>query len=226
MRRDLRPLTRFIEIEELDRARAAIDKHGAAIFVTLHQGHWELLGGAFSKLVTPLHTVMNPIRNPLLNERVVRLRSDLGMVLIQRQAAVPALFRCLRRNQSVAMLCDLNHRAAPLFADFFGVPAATVRTPGLLAVRTGKPVIVGSSWSTGRPLEYRARVAEPIEPRPDAEPHEEADRIVREMNRRVEQFVREHPEQWHWIHPRWRTRPPGRTAPADVRHDTWSESAG
>ena len=207
-RPELRPLSRFIEFDGLDHGRVAIRDHGAAIFVTLHQGHWELLGGAFSEQVTTLHAVMHPIRNPRLNERAVKLRSGLGMVIHDREQAVATLFRNLRRGKSVGLVCDLNQKEGPEFVDFFGVPAATVRTPGVLAVRTGKPVICLSSWSLGEPLRYRGELAPPIVPRADAEPEAEVRRIVSEMNLHLERFVRAHPEQWNWIHRRWRTRPP------------------
>jgi KDO2-lipid IV(A) lauroyltransferase len=69
-------------------------------------------------------------------------------------------------------------------------------------------VICGSSWSTGEPLRYRGAFAPPIVPWPGEEGKEEAHRIVVEMNRQLEGFVRAHPEQWNWIHPRWETRPP------------------
>jgi KDO2-lipid IV(A) lauroyltransferase len=213
-RAELRPLSRFIAIDGLEGSRAAVQEHGSAIFVTLHQGHWDLLGGAISELVTPIHAVMTPIRNPRLNARVIELRGRLGMAVIARENAVPALFRHLRRGQSVALLCDLNQKEGPEFVDFFGTPAATVRTPGVLAVRSGKPVVCGSSWSTGEPLSYRAALSEPIVPRAGVDPDEETRRILVEMNKQLEAFVRAHPEQWNWIHPRWKTRPaPGAARP-------------
>ncbi len=214
-REDLRPFSRFLEFEgEMDAARQAVARHGSAIFVTLHQGHWEILGGAASEQLTKIHAVMQPIRNRELNTKVVELRGELGIGLINRRQAVPALFRHLRRNLSIAMLCDLNQKEGPAFVDFFGVPAATVRTPALLAIRTGKPMICGTSWSTGEPLCYRGRVEAPIEPRPDADPKEEERRLLELMNAHLESFVRAHPEQWNWIHPRWKTRPP--VAASDV----------
>jgi KDO2-lipid IV(A) lauroyltransferase len=206
-RSELRPLARFIEIEGLDGAREAVRAHGAVIFVTLHMGHWELLGGAVSELVTPLHAVMKPLRNPFLNERVVALRKSLGMTPLEKKAVVPALFRCLRENRSIALLSDMNQKRRPVFVDFFGTPAATVATPALLAIRAGKPVVVGGSWSTGPALRYRARLSAPIVPRAGADAGEETLRITAAISRLFEGHIREHPEQWNWIHPRWKTRP-------------------
>ncbi len=210
-RDELRPLSRFIEIEGLEGARAAIRAHGAVIFVTLHMGHWELLGGAVSELVTPLHAVMKPLRNPFLNERVVALRSSFGLAPLEKRAVVPALFRCLRKNKSIALFSDLNQKRSPVFVDFFGTPAATVATPAVLAIRSGKPVIVGGSWSTGGALRYRARLLAPIVPREGADVGAETLRITTEINRLLEGLIREHPDQWNWIHPRWKTRPPEET---------------
>jgi len=205
--KDLRPFSSFVEFENLEVGRAALEQHGAVIIITPHQGNWELLGGALCERVTPLDVVVMPTRNPRLNERILALRADLGMTAIGREHAVPALFRSLRRGRSVGLLCDLNQKNGPDFADFFGVPAATVRTPGILAVRTGKPLVCVASWSTGEPLRYRAAFAPPIVPTAGADPDVEAHRIVVEMNRQLEAFVRAHPDQWNWIHPRWKTRP-------------------
>jgi KDO2-lipid IV(A) lauroyltransferase len=204
----LAPPSRFVRIAGLERARAAVARHGAAIFITPHQGHWELLGGAISERIAPLHAVMRPLRHPSLNRRLVAFRQRLGLRLIDRGNAVAALFRCLRRGKNVALLCDLDQEQSPAFVDFFGVPAATVRTPAVLALRTGKPLLVVSSWSTGRPLDYDAEFGEPIVPDATADPAAEETRLLREMNRQIERFVRAHPEQWNWIHPRWKTRPP------------------
>lgn len=215
-RRELRPLSRFIEIEGLDAARAAVREHGAVIFVTLHMGHWELIGGAVSELVTPLRAVMKPLRNPYLNESVVAQRADFGMAPLDKKNVVPALFRCLRQGESIALFSDLDQKRGPVFADFFGVPAATVATPALLAIRAGKPIVCGGCWSTGAPLRYRGRLFEPILARRGADPAEETLRITAETNRQFEALVREHPEQWNWIHPRWRTRPDSGQSRADI----------
>lgn len=206
-RPDLRPASRWVEFDDLEPVREVLERHGAAIFVTLHQGNWELLGGAASERIAPLHAVMRPLRNRLLNSRVVALREGLGLQLVQRADAVATLFRCLRRGQSIALLCDLDQKSSPAFVDFFGVPAATVRTPAVLAVRTGKPILCGTTWRAGGPLRYRGVIGEPIVPDPAAGPALDEARILREMNRQLEAFVRARPEEWNWIHPRWKTQP-------------------
>ncbi|MSR47645.1 MAG: hypothetical protein EXS13_11385 [Planctomycetes bacterium] len=204
----LRPLSRFIRLDGVERTRDAATRHGAVIIVALHQGHWDLLGGAISEQVAPLNVVMQPMRNPALNVRIVELRKSLGLGLIERENAVVALFRCLRRGHSVGLVCDLDQEDSPAFVDFFGIKAATVRTPAVLAIRTGKPIVVVASWSLGGALHYAGELALPLLPDPNADPVVEEARLLCEMNRQCEAFVRAHPEQWNWIHPRWKTRPP------------------
>ena len=204
----LRPPSRFMKLAGVERAREVVARHGSVILVTLHQGHWELLGGVVAEQVTRPYVVVKPLRNPWLNRRLVEVRSRLGLAQIKRHRAVASMLRCLRRNESVALLCDLDEAESPAFVDFFGVAAATVRTPAVLALRTGKPLLVVASWSTGAALRYEAEFAEPIVPDLAAEPAAEEARLLRVMNGQVERFVRAHPEQWNWIHPRWKTRPP------------------
>lgn len=209
----LQPPSRFLRLDGVAAAREAVAQHGAVIIVTLHQGHWELLGGAISEQVARVHAVMQPVRNPALHRRVVELRSRLGMGMIERENAVVNLFRCLRRKRTVGLLCDLDQEESPAFIDFFGVPAATVRTPAVLAMRTGTPIVLASSWSTGRPLEYGGVLAPPLLADPAADPETEERRILGAINRQYEAFIRAHPEQWNWIHPRWKTRPPASAQP-------------
>ncbi len=210
----LLPASQRIRLEGVEAAQAAVRTHGAIIIVTLHQGHWELLGGAISEQVARLHAVMLPMRDPLVNARLVDLRQRLGMGLIERENAVVALFRCLRRGHSVGLLCDLDQEESPAFIDFFGAPAATVRTPAVLALRTGKPLVLASSWNVGRPLDYRGVLMPPLFPDLTAEPAVEERRLLTAMNRQYEAFIRAHPEQWNWIHPRWETQPAGPEAHA------------
>jgi len=205
----LLPASQRIQLEGVAAAQAAVRSHGAIIIVTLHQGHWELLGGAISEQVAKLHAVVLPLRDPVLNERLVDLRQRLGMGLIERENAVAALFRCLRRGLSVGLLCDLDQEESPAFIEFFGTPAATVRTPAVLALRTGKPLVLTGSWSTARPLDYHGVLMPPLFPDLAADPAVEEHRLLTAMNRQYEAFIRAHPEQWNWIHPRWETRPAG-----------------
>jgi lauroyl/myristoyl acyltransferase len=78
----------------------------------------------------------------------------------------------------------------------------------VLALRTGKPLVLATSFSTGRPLEYEGVLMPPLVPDLTADPAAEEMRLLTAMNRQYEAFIRAHPEQWNWIHPRWETRPP------------------
>jgi KDO2-lipid IV(A) lauroyltransferase len=157
--------------------------------------------------------VVRPLRNERLDREAAERRRRLGMEPVPRERAVAALFRLLRRNESIALLCDLDQKRGPVFADFFGVPAATVATPALLAYRTGKPILCVGSFASDEPLRYDAEFAPPLVARSDVPAEAETRRLTQAMNDALERFVRRAPGQWNWIHPRWRTRPENAVAP-------------
>ncbi len=202
-RNDMRPYSRWIEIENLETAREALKKYGTAIFVTCHGGHFELLGAAVSEQLTPLIAVMKPFENPYLDAMFIRLREKLGMKITLKFPALRTVLRELRDGNSVALLCDQRRRKRALIVDFFGQPAATVDTPAVLALRFGIPVVPSFSWRSGAALEYRGYTDTPILPDPEAPRDAEVTRITQEINDSIERFVRAHPEQWNWTQPRW-----------------------
>lgn len=209
-------LSQYVRFENLEPTREALRRCGRVVFVTAHIGHWELMGSAVSQLVAPVHSVMKPLRNVHLNRHLVLLRRQFGMEVIEQRHAVKDLIRALRDGNSVALLTDQNHKRRALFVDFFGVPAATVATGAVLAVRFGLPMVCGYSHSTGTPMEYIGRMDDPIWPDPSAPKEDEVRRLTEAMNRSIERAVRDHPDQWNWIHPRWRTRPEDEAARQDA----------
>jgi KDO2-lipid IV(A) lauroyltransferase len=202
----LRPYQRWIDVD-FSNMTELLKKHPCVIFVTCHAGHWELLGAATAEEIGPVWAVMKPLRNPLLNERLMALRKRLGMPVILQRHAVRGLVRQLRNGRSVALLTDQNQKRRPMFVDFFGVPAASVATASVLAVRLQLPLVVGYCFSKGPALRYQGIFEPALYPDPKAPPEEEVRRLTQATHKLFERFVRAHPDQWNWIHPRWRTRP-------------------
>ena len=205
-----RPFRDFVHFENFELAREVLAEHGSVIWVTCHAGPWELLAASAAELSSkPIHSLYRPLKNPYLDQRLSRSREKLGLPTVNAddRRAVPTLLRLLGRDECVGILCDLDHKQNPVFVDFFGRPAATARLPGLLAVRSGKPLLCGYAWCTDDPYHYRAVIDGPFLAQPGADTDEEIERLTAVIVRSNEQFIRQHPEQWHWNYNRWRTRP-------------------
>jgi len=190
------------------------------IFVTGHLGSWEVaIGAASRRAAAGGAVIIRRIDNPFLNAVVRRLRLRRGSEWIEKRGASSEALRRLQAGESIALLADENGGARGVFVDFFGRPASTHKTPALLSALTGAPIVVGAALRRGDRFRFKLAL---VEPRAQAGPGA-ADREIRRLTAEVasilEEWVREAPTQWRWIHWRWRSRPGGSEEtyrPADV----------
>lgn len=196
-----------IHLDGLEHLRRAMDASGRALVLTAHLGNWELLAAAHGLTGYPLAIVVRPLDSPWLNALADRLRRKSGAELIPKRGALRPVLRALDEHRMVAILLDQNtSRGEGVFVPFFGRQASTSRSLALLAVRTGAPVLPIFIRRDARGG-HRVTVHAPL-PAPSAQGSEAAvvDLTMR-CTAAIEAAVRETPEQWLWVHDRWRTRP-------------------
>ena len=206
-----RPLERVLErirVEGLGHLRAAMERHGRVLVLTAHLGNWELLAVAHRLTGLPLTIVVRPLDAPPLDALAGRLRIKAGVELVAKRGALRAVLSALGRGRMVGLLLDQNaSRREGVFVPFFGHPASTSKGLALLATRTRAAVvpIFAHREAGGRHL-----VA--IHPALEVPGTPERARAIIELTMRcnaaIEAAIRRTPEQWLWIHRRWRTRPP------------------
>lgn len=194
------------EVVGLEALRAALAAGKGAVLATGHLGNWEIGGAALAVRGIPLDAVAQPQENPLFDAALERMRSGLGMQVIDRRRATPLALRSLRRGRVVAFVADQDARGHGVFVPFFGRPASTHRGPALLALRTGAPVFVGTALRLpgGR---YRIEL-DRVDPALADDPEEAIRRITAAFTARLEKAARRAPEQYFWLHRRWKTPPP------------------
>jgi KDO2-lipid IV(A) lauroyltransferase len=205
----------LVDVEGADKARAALAEGRGVVMVTGHMGNWEVNGIALGWLFEPVAVVARPLDNPGLDERLVTFRQKSGNPVVYKRRALGQALRLLRSGQAVAFLVDQNVQADEgIFVDFFGRPAATTTAAAALAVRVDCPILHG--WAELRGDGRYLLHLEGTRPRPGAEPTAEVARLTQEMTSAIEGYIRSAPEQWLWIHRRWKTRPPEEATPATV----------
>ncbi|MFQ5521388.1 MAG: lysophospholipid acyltransferase family protein [Candidatus Methylomirabilia bacterium] len=182
--------------------REVYDKAGGVIFVTLHLGNWELLLHAARLAEIPVAVVARPLDNPLLERLVTRSRTATGHQIIYKKNALAAMREALRQGMCVAILADQSSRGLPV--SFFGRPASTTVVPAILAYRYNRPIVVTACIRTERPLSYRGEMSEPFWPDLTADHGLEIRRLTEAMNGLMERFIRGQPDQWLWMHDRWK----------------------
>ena len=195
--------SRAPELEAMfERARRVHEETRGCIFVTPHFGNWEILPDVAAAVGIPLAVVVRPLDNPYLERLLFGSRRDTGHVFVAKRNALLALQQYLAAGRSVGILPDqATYKGTPV--EFFGRPAWTTPVPALLAVYQQRPLVVVACFRTGR-LRFGGFVSEPIWPAPNAGEKAEVIRLTGLMSRAMEGVIRAHPEQYLWMHNRWK----------------------
>ena len=182
------------------------------IFVTGHLGSWELLARRIVRAGVPAIVIAARSWDRRLDDMVeaFRLRGGVPTLFREDPGGGRKLLRSLREGMALGILIDQDTKVQSVFVPFFGHLASTPRAAADLALRFGCPVFVG--WSRRRgPKAGDGYVLEvepvPYDPAP-ADKDAEALRITAHCTARMEQAIRVAPEQWVWMHRRWKTKPP------------------
>jgi KDO2-lipid IV(A) lauroyltransferase len=209
--RGLRParLPEVVQVEgreHLDRARA---RGRGTVVVTAHFGSWEVLGRAAPLFGEAIAFVARPLDNPLLETWIAGIRTAGGNEVIAKQRALQHVVARLRRGETVAVLIDQNvARDQGVFVDFFGTPACTTTAAALAARRAGAALLPAVCVRRA-PGRFTVRIGKEIPVAVTRDVRRDIVATTAEATAALEAFIRDHPEQWFWVHRRWKTRPEG-----------------
>lgn len=196
-----------LDLAELEALRA---EGRGAILMTGHFGNWELLGAAAAARGLPLHVVARTQSNPWADALQNRLRERAGMRVIKAESSLREIIRAVRAGEFVALLPDVNTPGDGVFVEFLGRTAATPKGPAVFARRLGCPVV--SRFLRARGDGTHEVLAMPtLHPDRNKDEDEAVYQLTRAMAANLEACVRAHPEQYLWLHRRWKTRPPDET---------------
>lgn len=187
-----------------------------ALVLTGHLGAWEVSAMAVASLGTPGHAIGRRFKNPLIDEFVFGARAKGGLHIHPRRGGIRPVARALAEGCYGLLVVDQNQRLRGVFAPWFGELASCERAAATLALRRGYPILVGACYRVGTAMRYRLRGSEPIHPVSTGDPEADVLRIVTQINQRLEEHILHCPEQYLWIHDRYRTQPGGTPDPADA----------
>ena len=200
----MRDLSEWIRYEGREHFDRALERGRGVLFATGHLGNWELSAFAHGRLAGPMHVVVRPLDNPWIDRLVSRRRALSGNRVIEKKDFARGILSALRHNEAVGILIDQNAGLQDgVFVDFFGIPACSGAGFARMAAHSGAAVIPGFAVWNRQERRYVLKFYPPVEMTGDA--REDTARLQKQM----EAAIREHPDQWLWIHRRWKTRPPG-----------------
>jgi Kdo2-lipid IVA lauroyltransferase/acyltransferase len=196
----------MVEIEGLEHYQRACEKNKGVLTFGAHFGNWELGAVAVSLYIKPMVVIYRPLDSPILDELVKYVRSSTGNIPLATAHAMRPMIRSLRKNEMIGLLVDQNVAwQEGVFVDFFGRPACTTDGLALLARHTESAVIPSYllRLDNGR---YRLVFEKELELVHTGDRSSDAKINTQMITKKIEDVIRRYPDQWLWLHQRWKTK--------------------
>ena len=199
-----RELQKYVSVEETHIFDRVLARGRGAIVVVAHLGNWEVGGVALCLAGYRLNSLARPVQNRFLNRYLNHFRSLTGQNIIPRDGALQTMRKILKGNGILVIQADLDARESGIFPTFFGRQASTTRSPALLALRYDIPIIPIEVFRGPRRIVLRLH--DPIDPEPYRRREDAVLALTQTFTDFLETLIRRHPEQWFWLHRRWKAR--------------------
>jgi len=202
-------VSKIVVYEGFENYERALARGKGLLFLTAHLGAWELSAFAHSLYGYPLGVLMRPLDNPYLDRLVRSYRTLHGNKAVDKDFA-RGLIAAMRKGEAVGVLMDTNMISSQgVFVDFFGIQACTASGIARVALRTDAAVVPGFTIWDPMLKKYRLRFdpAAKLIRTGDTEADVVANTAL--FTKIIEDYVRRYPDQWLWVHRRWKTRPEG-----------------
>jgi Kdo2-lipid IVA lauroyltransferase/acyltransferase len=198
---------RYVHLGPLNVVVEMLARHQPAIYVTGHVGNWELLGFTLAALGFPMTALARPLDNPLINDWALDVREARGLQILTKWGATPALHALIDSGGRVGFIADQNAGDDGLFVPFFGRLASAYKSIGLLAMHHRVPVVAGLARRLDGRFRYEVSCVDIIRPEEWDAQDDPLFYITARYTRAMETMVRLVPEQYLWVHRRWKSRP-------------------
>lgn len=202
--------SKFIRYDGLDNYLRARDKGKGVLVLTAHLGAWELSSFYHSLMGHPMSVVIRRLDNPLVDALVNGIRSLHGNRVLHKDDFARGLLTAMHRGETVGILMDTNMTPPQgLFVPFFGTLACTASGLARVALRSGAAVVPGFLVWEPREQKYVLHFGEELRLVRTNDPESEVLANTGLFTKTLEDYIRRYPEQWLWVHRRWKTRPEG-----------------
>lgn len=194
----------------LDNYLQARARGKGVLFLTAHFGGWELSAFTHSLHGYWLHVVMRPMDNPYLDRMIENYRTMHGNKTVAKDDFVRGLLAAMKAGETVGILMDTNMTPPQgVFVDFFGIPACTASGLARIALRTDAAVVPTFTIWDEAMGKYRLRFDPALELIRTGDLERDIVANTQKFTKVIEDYVRKYPDQWLWVHRRWKTRPDG-----------------
>jgi len=199
-------LAEHFKIDGYHHIKNAYEKGKGVLVLTAHFGNWELLTVIGKIIKFNINIVVRPLDFKPLDQFIFNLRTRFGGKIIPKERSIHTIIRSLHRGEIVVLLMDQNvDWYEGVFVDFMGHRACTSKGLALLALKTGVPVV--PVFMVREKSGFRAEFGPEIVTVKTGDRQKDIENNTQEYNRVIENFIRRCPDQWFWVHQRWKTKP-------------------
>lgn len=200
-------LLKIVKFEGEEHIREALSKGKGIIFVGGHFGNWEYMGCSISAAGYPISFIVADIHNRFLDRMINNHRRKMGVNIIPKGMAVRGLLRQIKANGTVAMLMDQDAGQNGVFVDFFARKSSTPKGPATFALKTGAAILFIIPLRQ-KDLSLKVMIEKIATEHLNGITEENIQDITQRCTSLLESYIRDKPDQWFWMHRRWKTSPP------------------
>jgi Kdo2-lipid IVA lauroyltransferase/acyltransferase len=202
----------YIELVNSQMMLKAITSGRPLLIVTGHFGNWEMAGFALGLLGFKTYAVARVLDNPHLEQFLKRFRQKTGQKILAKKGDFDMMQELLEQGAVIATLADQDAGPKGLFVEYFGRPASTYKSMALMSIEFNVPILVIGVPKVGEPMQYQVIAVDYIEPSEYANRPDALKAITQRFTTSLESIVQQYPDQYFWLHRRWKHQPPVRKA--------------
>lgn len=197
---------KYVKCEGIENLTKALSRKKGVLFFTAHFGNWELMAAYYGLTGHPVDIVARELDSPVFDSFVNWVRTRGANKVIPKNRAMRKLLKSLSQNGIIGILLDQNvTHTEGFFVDFFGTPACTNKGPAILAAASGAAVVPTFIVRSG--MKHKIVIGKGVKLANTGDKEKDAFENTARCTKVIEDMIRKHPEQWFWVHRRWKTRP-------------------
>jgi KDO2-lipid IV(A) lauroyltransferase len=197
----------YSRYKNAERVKWMMKENKGLLMVTGHYGNFEIIGYLMGLFGFNVYSIARPLDNKFISRYLYGIRENVGQKIIDKKNASELMEKLIAQGATLCFIADQDAGRKGIFVDFFGRPASTYKSIGLLAITNNLPIGVGCARRIDNRFFFEIVVNRIIFPEEWADKPDPLKWITAEYTKAIENFVREDPSQYWWLHRRWKHRP-------------------
>jgi KDO2-lipid IV(A) lauroyltransferase len=197
----------YSRYKNTERAKWLMKEGKGLLMVTGHYGNFEIIGYLMGLFGFNIYSVARPLDNKFINKYLYGVRQRVGQIIVDKKGAAKLMDKISSSGATLGFIADQDAGRKGIFVDFFGRKASTYKSIGLLAITNNLPIVVGCCRRIGNKFYFEFSCNRIIFPEEWANKDDPLTWVTAEYTKAIEQFIRQDPTQYWWLHRRWKHQP-------------------